>query len=701
MISNKEFWLKQFESEPPLLEIPTDLPRPLVITANKKSISRSLAIDLKSLSTDGVSNLFLSSLITILHRYTGQEDIVIGLIENGDKKSAIPFRIYFNSLNTFSELLDQTKNKLRELEAHKSFGLQEILSLLQLSTDTSRNPLFDVTFEIISSSQKNNAGSTNDLNVDIAFTFEETNSGYDLKLTYNSDIYEEKMIARFASHYANLLQEIIVAPNKKIHEYKIQSDNEISYQLTGLNEGNKGYPTEKTITSLFEEQVARTPNNIALTHEDKHFTYTELNEISNQLGAYLKEKYSIQTDDLIGIHLERGEWMIFAILGILKSGGAYVPIDPEYPQDRIEYIVSDSKCKVLIDDEFVESFKQVKNNYSKSNPNLPVLPNSLVYVIYTSGTTGKPKGSMLEHRNVVSLFFPEVQLYDFNEKDVWTIFHSYSFDFSVWEMYGAFLFGGRAIVVPKKIAQDTPEFVNLMEREGVTILNQTPSAFYNVTEAVDRRSDIPKLVLRIVIFGGEALHPNRLKTFYQKYPSTQLINMYGITETTVFVTYKYIGDEEIQNGISNIGIPIPTLTCYILDKHKQLCLQGAAGELYVGGAGLGRGYLNRPDLTTDKFSDHPTINGERLYKSGDLARLMEDGTIEYLGRIDDQVKIRGYRIELAEIETLLTQHEKVTAAVVIAKVITGTDKDLVAYLTGDIDLFSREASSFHGSSLFY
>ncbi len=690
MISTKEFWLKQFESEAPLLEIPTDLPRPLILTSNKqtivKSIPSTVALELKKTGIENVSNLFLSSLNVILHRYTGQEDIIIGLIENGDSKNAIPVRTYFNSTDTFSALLNQTKNKLQEIAPYKSFGLQEIINSLQLSTDTSRNPLFDVTLKVISSNQNNNSETNTALNVDIAFEIEETPAGFDLKLTYNSDIYEEKMIVRFAAHYANLLQEIIVAPNKNICEYTIQSEPEIAYQLTGLNEGNKGYPTEKTITSLFEEQVARTPNNIALTHEDKHFTYTELNEISNQLGAYLKETYTIQTDDLVGIHLERGEWMIFAILGILKSGGAYVPIDPEYPQDRIEYIVSDSKCKVLIDSAFVESFLQVKDNYSTLNPGLPILPNSLVYVIYTSGTTGKPKGSMLEHRNVVSLFFPEEQLYDFNEKDVWTIFHSYSFDFSVWEMYGAFLFGGRAIVVPKKIAQDTPEFVNLMEREGVTILNQTPSAFYNVTEAVDRRLDTPKLVLRIVIFGGEALHPNRLSTFYKKYPSTQLINMYGITETTVFVTYKYIGEEEIQNGISNIGIPIPTLTCYILDKHKQLCLQGAAGELYVGGAGLGRGYLNRPDLTADKFSDHPTINGERLYKSGDLARLMEDGTIEYLGRIDDQVKIRGYRIELAEIETLLTQHEKVTAAVVIAKVITGTDKDLVAYLTGDIDI---------------
>ena len=307
-----------------------------------------------------------------------------------------------------------------------------------------------------------------------------------------------------------------------------------------------------------------------------------------------------------------------------------------------------------------------------------------MYVIYTSGTTGNPKGVLIEYKNVVRLLFNDAFQFDFSEKDVWTMFHNFNFDFSVWEMYGALLYGGKLIVVSSEIAKDTVSFSDLIIENGVTVLNQTPSAFYNLSEVFRTNPIDNNHHLRYAIFGGEALQPSKLSWWHEHYPQTKLVNMYGITETTVHVTYKEIGSKEIENGISLIGRPIPTLSCYILDEQQKLCAINQEGEMYIGGLGVARGYLNREELTKEKFIENPYKSGERLYRTGDLGRWREDGNLEYLGRIDDQVKIRGYRIELGEIEQALTSHTAVGQGVVIAISIHSTsDKELIAYTTGE------------------
>ncbi|WP_188754144.1 amino acid adenylation domain-containing protein, partial [Pedobacter psychrotolerans] len=298
------------------------------------------------------------------------------------------------------------------------------------------------------------------------------------------------------------------------------------------------------------------------------------------------------------------------------------------------------------------------SDYSEDNLVKVNGSSDLAYVIYTSGTTGIPKGSLVSHENVVRLFKTDRPLFDFDATDSWTMFHSYCFDFSVWEMYGALLYGGRLVVVSLAVARDPQSYLDLLVEEGITVLNQTPSSFYNLIEQ-DLLGGDQGLKLRYVIFGGEALSPGRLGLWSSKYPSTRLINMYGITETTVHVTYKEIGSAEISGDISNIGRAIPTLSCYVLDGEQQLVPIGVAGELYVGGAGVCRGYLNRPELTAEKFISNPFVEGDRLYRSGDLVRLLPTGELEYLGRIDDQVKIRGYRIELGEIEYVLNHHPQI------------------------------------------
>ncbi|MGC4233786.1 MAG: amino acid adenylation domain-containing protein [Niabella sp.] len=466
-----------------------------------------------------------------------------------------------------------------------------------------------------------------------------------------------------------------------------------NYEL--LLNGNEqiGFP-EKTIVELFEAQVSATPNRTALVFKEVYLTYGELEVKVNRLANYLLHR-NVTTEDLVGICIERSVDMVVGMLAIAKTGAAYVPMDPAAPKDRIGYMLEDACASIIISTsdlkDIVSGFENVtpvyldliedelKNN-SHLSPQMPIKPENLLYVIYTSGSTGKPKGALIEHRNVVRLFFNDAPLFEFKENDVWTMFHSFNFDFSVWEMYGALLFGGKLVVVDKQTAKDPSGFYELMKREGVTILNQTPSAFNALQDVVLQKEPLKKL--RYVIFGGEALYPAILKKWHEVYTWCDLINMYGITETTVHVTYKKITEKEITSNLSDIGEPIPTLFCIILDEQLQPVPPGVVGELSVGGAGVSRGYLNRPELTAEKFIKNPYKEGSRLYRSGDLARRLPDGSLEYIGRRDNQVKIRGYRIELGEIESRLQEVEGVHQSVVIAKERGETaEKYLVAYFT--------------------
>ncbi|WP_019991307.1 type I polyketide synthase [Rudanella lutea] len=455
-----------------------------------------------------------------------------------------------------------------------------------------------------------------------------------------------------------------------------------------------------TLVDLLVEQAQRTPDQVAVGFGQQQLTYRQLDEQSNQLAHHLMS-LGVHEETLVPVCMYRSLSMIVSLLGILKAGGAYVPIDPDYPAERIRYILSDVNGPVVLVDEAAKTKLHELNSEATLlsvdgkwdrialAPNgLPITaltPGHAAYVIYTSGSTGQPKGVIIEHRNVVRLFFTDSPLFHFGPDDVWTLFHSFCFDFSVWEMYGALLFGGKLVVVPASITKDAQQFGDLLHREGVTVLNQTPSAFYALQEQVV--GGIHSLALRYVIYGGEALHPTRLKPWFEAYPDCALINMYGITETTVHVTYLALTSEHILDGVSEhagspIGVPIPTLTTFILDPDGREVGVGEVGELHVGGAGLARGYLNRPDLTATRFIANPfgTEPGDRLYRSGDLALRLPDGNMVYQGRIDEQVKIRGFRIELGEIETVLLQYPGIQQAVVLAREDTHGDKRLVGYV---------------------
>lgn len=728
---HRDYWLKQFEGDLPVLELPGDQIRPVIKSYNGNTINSKISAQavtgLKLLLQEQGATLFMGLLAivnTLLYRYTGQEDIIVGSPiagrEHIDLEDQIGFyvntlalRSRFKGTDSYKELLAHVKQVTLEAYEHQAYPFDELLEALQLQRDMSRSALFDVMVVSQKSEQedaktqrlsedlsvRSYAGDENLTNkFDLTFTFSETAEQISISLGYNTDIFSEDTVNRYMNHLHQLIAEIIKNPDLSVGSLDYLSQQEKGILLTGFNAVEATYPKEKTIIDLFEEQVKRTPDHIALEFENTVLTYKELNERSNQLGNYLRNSYQIEADDLIGVMLDRSELMIISTLAVLKAGGAYVPVDPEYPQDRIQYMLTDSKCKVLIDQEELKRFSESGHVYSMENLQSVNKPDDLAYVIYTSGTTGNPKGTLINHYNVVRLLKPDQFLFDFNASDIWPMFHSYCFDVSVWEMYGALFYGGKLIMIPTVTAKDPNEFRKLLVDKKVTVLNQTPSAFYNLI-AQTLETDENNLALRYVIFAGEALSPGKLRLWRKSYPKVKLINMYGITETTVHVTYKEIKEKEIESGISNVGVPLPTLTCYVLDSHRNLLPVGIPGELYVGGKGVCRGYLNREELTKQRFLDNPFKEGDRLYRSGDMVRILSNGEIEYLGRIDDQVKIRGYRIELGEVENALQSNPDVTSSIVVVKSNHGAEKELVAYVVSDKALNTIYLRSYLGGIL--
>ncbi|NAQ17969.1 syringopeptin non-ribosomal peptide synthetase SypC, partial [Pseudomonas syringae] len=491
------------------------------------------------------------------------------------------------------------------------------------------------------------------------------------------------------------------APQTPLHSISILPLSERAQLLEQWNLPNKTDTHETPIHQQFEARAAEQPDAVALVFEEQILSYGELNARANQVAHRLLA-LGVRPDDRVAICVERGPAMIIGLLGILKSGAGYVPLDPAYPLERLAYTLGDSTPVALLSQQSVQQALPVTEvpiislddpdlqDESVCNPEVAGLTAaSLAYVIYTSGSTGLPKGVMVEHRNVARLFSATADWFAFGEQDIWALFHSFAFDFSVWEIWGALLHGGRLLIVPQLISRSPEDCYNLLCSAGVTVLNQTPSAFRQLIAAQGEHGQAHSL--RQVIFGGEALETAMLKPWYARKVNagTQLVNMYGITETTVHVTYYPLQPEDAQRiGASPIGKRIPDLQLYLLDAHGEPVPVGVIGELYVGGAGVARGYLNREALTAERFLDDPfnTAPGARLYRTGDLGRWLADGSLEYLGRNDEQVKIRGFRIELGEIEAQLAACDGIQDALVLVREDEPGDKRLVAYVIGTAGL---------------
>jgi amino acid adenylation domain-containing protein len=723
-------------------------------------LEREAAIKFRETGAGNGGTLYmciLAALNVLFYKYTGQSDIIIGSVTAGRQHGDIQ-RIIGMFANTLAMRNYPCGEKtyesfLREVIAHSLKALEnqdvqfeELVGRLDLERNPSRNPLFDICMlvqnlpEVVKGEEAAAAGDTGFTfslykspvsRFDMTFVIFERGDEVHIDIEYYTAIFAKESIERLVSHFKHIIEVIGKNPGVMLKDIEIVTPGEKEKILWEFNDTEAGYPGDRTIHELFREQARQTPDHIAVKgahelhelHEEIiEISYKELNGKSNQLAHMLRQK-GVQPDSIVGIMMERSVEMIIGILGILKAGGAYLPIDPDYPQERIDYMLQDSNARVLLKKSEIRMSKFETNpNDQNSNDQNEVIPgivlnfehldfefvsdfefrasnlnsSNLAYVIYTSGTTGKPKGTLIQHRNVVRLMINDKFPFDFSCGDVWTLFHSFCFDFSVWEMYGALLYGGRLVIIPKMTARDTGAFLERLESECVTVLNQTPSAFYLLMERELARFDPGgggngrKLGLRYVIFGGEALAPGRLKKWKEAYPGTRLINMYGITETTVHVTVKEIEANEIALNKSNMGKAIPTLKTYVLDNDLMLRPIGAFGECCVGGAGVARGYLNRVELTGEKFVRHPYEPGGMLYKSGDLVRLSASGEMEYLGRIDSQVKIRGFRVELGEVESGLLALADIKEAVVLPIEGGLGGKHLCAYIVSPRSLESPE-----------
>ncbi|MGG0219378.1 amino acid adenylation domain-containing protein [Bacillus mycoides] len=718
---DQKFWLEEFKTIPSVTGLKPYNTYQVSTKASRETfiLSEHLKKKIGLFSEDyklSVYSLFVAAFSLSMYRWTSSLDIALGMAYGnrmtkmereliGMMVSTVPLRMDMDPEEEVLSFIGRVSRKQSKSLRHQKYPFD--LLLKQINKENNSNVrLFGTTIDYRDRDESGdslwipNGEEMQDFAVHIE-NLTDIDS-LQVHIDYRKELFSKEEINRFFKTMLAIIENTFKNPKQKVSEIEIISEEDKRKSLVEFNNPKLDFPPQVTIHELFEQQAMIYPNSIAVTYEKGKVTYRELNERANQLAHYLQKK-GVGPDTLVGLCVERSLEMIVGILGILKAGGAYVPLDPTYPEQRLQYILEDAGIQLFVTQESLKELKWLPENIksicldrdrdeigqeSKTLPFSDVSSQNLAYVIYTSGSTGNPKGVMIEHHNVIRLFKSTDCWYQFNEKDTWTLFHSYAFDFSVWEIWGALLYGGKLVVVPYWISRSPKDFYQLLVKEEVTVLNQTPSAFRQLIQVCEQEDENKNLQLRYVIFGGEALEPISLLPWFQRYgeKKPQLINMYGITETTVHVTYYPITQDDVQHASrSNIGKRIPDLEVYILDAYQQPVPIGVDGELYIGGAGLARGYLNRPELTAERFIPHPFSSDPkaRLYRTGDLARYLPDGNLDYRGRIDHQVKIRGFRIEIGEIESTLNAYASIKEAVVIVREDQPGDKRLVAYVVGD------------------
>ncbi|SFB47807.1 non-ribosomal peptide synthetase, partial [Clostridium frigidicarnis] len=554
------------------------------------------------------------------------------------------------------------------------------------------------------------SGKNNVAKFDLTLNAMEQNDEIAINIEYCSKLFNKSSIERLGKHYLIILESITTNNEIKLGEIELLSDEEKNQLLNEFNDTKIEYENDKTIQELFESQVEKTPDNIAVIFEDKKLTYRELNEKSNSLARVLRTK-GIKADSIVAVMVDRSLEMIVGIMGILKAGGAYLPIDPKYPKDRIEYILKDSETKILLsksesvetlefDGTVIDLFKD--NLFNRDFNNLEKINSSknLAYVIYTSGTTGNPKGAMIEHRALVNRLLWMQNKYPLNEEDTVLQKTTYTFDVSVWEFLWWSLVGAKVCILSPNDEKDSVKIIEVINKYKITTMHFVPSMLDVFLYCLEESKKALTLnSLRQVFCSGEALKFKQVSRFYKEFGnSKKLINLYGPTEATIDVSY-FETTSNFDVNVIPIGKPISNINLYILDKNRRLQPIGVAGELCISGDGLARGYLNKSELTTEKFVDNPFEPGTKMYTTGDLAKWLPDGNIEFLGRIDNQVKIRGFRIELGEIENKLLQHEDVKEATVIVIEDKDEDKYICAYIVSEKEVNELNLKDYLKESL--
>jgi len=724
----KAYWLQKFSGELPVMQIPTDHQRPAIKTYNGQDFIMSLGKELSdrlhkfALSQDASLFMLLNALLhTLLHRYTGQTDICVGTVNAGrnhpDLEGQIGYYLKTLALRNksdqsicFDQLLAQTKQTVLEAFAYQDYPFDRLLEDLDLERNTARSPLFDVLLVLQNNESSNFAAEGTEIKklnlehkvsrYDLSFAFTEDEKGLQLNLEYNTDLFTEKTAERMCQHFKELTEAVLTNPSECIGALNILPEAEKQYLLEEINDTHLEYDQSLSMLDLFANQVAKIPEQDAVVFEGKHFSYEWLNQKSNQLANYLTENKHIRKGDLVGVLLERSEWMLVAIFGILKTGAAYVPIDPQSPEGRICFILEDTDCKLLLTDQKeADGLSIYKSDIWQTSPQTPqnsIGLQSPAYIIYTSGSTGKPKGVAISHAALYA-FLISFDKFTLQTPKRGLAVAPVIFDVSVYEFFSRLCFGTSLHILNEESRINPWAIANSIQQEKIDTAYISGTLLEEVLNALQK--DGEGIVLKQLLVGAMSISQEILTKWKDNFPQLEIINAYGPTEITVCAT-TYHFTERTPWGINTpIGKPSPNYQVYLLDEHQKLVPFGMLGETCISGDSLASGYLNRPELTGEKFIPHPYKKGEKLYRTGDLARWLPDGNLEFAGRIDEQVKIRGYRIEPGEVEHALLQNEKVAEAVVMPLEVKEST-ELVAFYapvvgckTGADDL-NKKASDF-------
>ncbi|MGA3164142.1 MAG: amino acid adenylation domain-containing protein [Verrucomicrobiota bacterium] len=735
------YWKKQLAGAPALIDLPTDHPRPAVQTFRGAHQSlvlpKHLQEGFKALSRqEGVTQFMtlLAAFKVLLYRYTSQDDLVVGTpIANRNRLetegligffvNALVLRTDLSGNPSFRELLRRVREVCLGAYGHQDLPFDRLVEELHLKRDLSRNPLFQVMFvlhhaslravELPGMTLSPVEGDSETAHFDLTLQILDTEQGLTAAFVYNTDLFEAATITRMLGHFQTLLEAMVADPEQRLADLPLLTETERQQLLVEWNDTKTDCPRDLCIHQLFEVQVERTPDAIAVVFEAEQLrdhastreavlTYRELNRRANQLAHYLRA-LGVGPEVLVAICLERSLEMVIGLLGILKAGGAFVPLDPAYPKERLAFMLKDARVPVLLTQErlvaglpeheakviCLDSGWETIARESGENPGGSTLPENLAYVIYTSGSTGQPKGVLVSHGSIADHCRNAQRYYELDSRDIVLQFASLSFDVSLEEILPTLIVGARLVIMGTNVWPPA-EFHRKISEFGLTVLN-LPTAYWQelAREWVGIPELVPNIHPRLFIVGGDTMLPEVLK-LWQRTPvnSIRLLNAYGPTETTITATAFEIAHRPGENTTDQrvpIGRPLANRAIYILDQHGHPVPIGVHGHLHIGGMGLARGYLNRPELTAEKFIPDPfsAAPGARMYKTGDLARYRPDGNIEFLGRADHQVKIRGFRIELGEIEAVLGQHPAVREAVVVAREDVPGEKRLVAYVVAD------------------
>ncbi|MFN6461416.1 MAG: non-ribosomal peptide synthetase [Nostoc sp. DedVER02] len=712
------YWQQQLQGELPILQLPTDRPRPTVtsFTGSKEyfTLSKSITDALKQLSQQADATLFMSLLAAfniLLNRYTDQEDILIGSpIANRNRAELegmlglfVNTLILRNNLSgnpTFKQFIHRVREVTLDAYAHQDLPFEMLVEKLQPERDLSRNPLYEVMFvlqntpttvqEVSGLTLRTLEFDSGTAQLDIFLSMSESQEGLTGCLEYNTDIFDSTTITQFINNFQTLLTNIVANPEQPLSELSLLTPSEQEQLLFKFNQTHVDYPQDVSLHQLFQKQVQLTPDSLALINQSEKLTYHQLNQRINQLAHYL-QKQGVKNETLVAICLERSIDMVVGILAVLKAGGAYIPLDSTYPVERLSFMLSDSQASVLITRQQIlekislSSAKTVcldihKDEIAQENSENPTnTTGNLAYIIYTSGSTGTPKGVLGTHRGTINGLHWLWKTYPFTSEEVCCQKTAISFVDSIWEIFAPLLRGIPLVIINDATVLDSQLFIETLAHYKVTRIILVPSLLRllldNYSHLTNKLSQ-----LKLWITSGEALSVKLAQTFQELMPFAKLINLYGSSEVSANATYYDTSLFHEQGKSIPIGRPINNTQVYVLNRYLKPTPLGCIGELYIGGDGLAMGYLHRPELTHEKFIDNPFISGTKLYRTGDLVRYLKDGNLEYLGRHDEQVKIRGFRVELGEIATIITQHPDVQESVVITTNETQGNSRLIAYL---------------------